>query len=73
MEALALKEDPDSKENVLVNLPQGGLLLGLIDAQSGFIIWAGVAQGEALDNPDTETVKKRLDYAVTELIKQVPK
>ena len=73
MESLELKEDPDTKETVLVNMPQGGLMLALVDAQTGFVIWAGVAQGDALNNPETETVKKRLDYAVTELIKQVPK
>ena len=73
MEALGLKEDPDSKEDVLMNMPQGGLLVAFVDSDSGFAIWAGVATVEIQDNPDADTVKKRLDYAVTQLIKQVPK
>ena len=73
MAALGLKEDPDSKEDMVMNIPQGGLLVALVDSQSGFVIWAGVATADIQDNPDADTVKKRLDYAVTQLIKQVPK
>jgi uncharacterized protein YceK len=73
MAALGLKEDPDSKEDVLTSIPQGGLLVAFVDNDSGFVIWAGVATGNVHDKPDAQTVKKRLDYAVTQLIKQVPK
>ncbi len=73
MEALGLKEDPETKEDVVVNLPQGGLLVAFVDAETGFVIWAGAATGEIQDKPAAETVKKRLDYAVTQMIKQVPK
>ena len=73
MEALDLKEDPASKEKFLTNVPQGGLLVAFVDSASGFVIWAGVASGEVQDDLDVETVQKRLEYAVKQLIKRIPK
>lgn len=73
MDALDLKEDPDSKEKFLTIVPQGGLVVAFVDSDTGFVIWAGVAAGEVQDDPDAETVQKRLEYAVKELIKQIPK
>jgi len=73
MEALGLKVDPKTKIDMLENVPQGGLLVVLVDSKSGFVIWVGVATGEVQQNPDTETIKARLDYAVTQLFKKLPK
>ena len=73
MEALGLKVDPKTKIDMLENVPQGGLLVVLVDSKSGFVIWAGMATGEVQQNPDTETIKARLDYAVTQLFKKLPK
>jgi hypothetical protein len=73
MDALGLKENPDSDILDLKNVPQGGLLVVLVDADSGFVIWAGIATGNAQEQPDTERAKGRLDYAVTELFKKLPK
>ena len=73
MEALDLKEDPDTKMDVLANVPQGGLVLVFVDAESGFVSWVGVATGDVQDETDDETIKKRLDYAVDQLIKKLPK
>jgi len=73
MEALGLKVDPKTKIDMLENIPQGGLLVVLVDSKSGFVIWAGMATGEVQQNPDTETIKARLDYAVTQLFKKLPK
>lgn len=73
MEALSLKEDPDSKMKILKNVPQGGLVLALIDSESGFVIWVGVVTAELQQNPDAKMAKARLDYAVTRLIKKIPK
>ena len=73
MEALGLKVDTKTKMDMLENVPQGGLVIVMIDGESGFVIWVGVATAELQENPDTQTVKARLDYAVTQLLKKLPK
>jgi len=73
MAALGVKEDPDSKANVLANVPQSGLVLVMVDNATGYAAWLGVAEGEVQDNPDDKTIKKRLDYAVNQMIKKMPK
>lgn len=72
MAALKVKEDPQTKLSTLENVPQGALLLVLVDADSGFVIWASTASAE-IKNLDPETTKKRLDYAITQMFKQLPK
>jgi hypothetical protein len=73
MEALGLKVDPGTKMELLKNVPQGGLAILALDSQSGLIIWVGVATAEIQERPDSRTVKARLDYAVTRLLKKLPK
>lgn len=73
MQALELKVDPASKIDTVEHVPQGGLVVVLMDAESGFVIWAGVASAEVQETPDTRTVKARIDYAVTQLLKRLPK
>jgi hypothetical protein len=73
MANLKLKVDPETKMNMLSNVPAAGLLVVLVDRQSGFTKWAGVATAEIQKNPSTRTAKGRLDYAVTELFKKLPK
>ena len=73
MDALELKVDPESKIDMLVSMPQGGLLVILVDGQSGFVIWAGAATAEIQQSPTAKTVKARLDYAVTQLFRKLPK
>jgi uncharacterized protein YceK len=73
MEALGLRVDPGTEMELVDNMPQGGLLVVLIDSQSGFVVWAGVATAEIQESPDPKTVKARLDYAVTRLFGKLPK
>ena len=73
MDALELKMDPESKIEALVNVPRGGLVIALVDGESGFVIWMGVATAEIQQSPDAKTVKARLDYAVTQLFRKLPK
>lgn len=72
MDALELKVDPETKMEMLTNVPQGGIVVPLIDGKTGVVIWVGVASGEVQEKPTPETVKKRLDYAVTQLFKKLP-
>jgi len=59
--------------DMLQNVPQGGLVIVLVDSGSGFVIWVGVATSEIQENPDAQTVKAPLDYAVTQLFKKLPR
>ncbi len=73
MDALELQVDPETKINTLENVPRGGLVIALVDSESGFVIWVGVATADVLERPDAKTVKARLDYAVTQLLRKLPK
>lgn len=73
METLGLKADPKTTMDMFENVPQGGLAVILVDSRSGFVIWIGVATAEIQESPDTQTVKARLDYAVTQMFKKLPK
>jgi len=71
MEALKLKQDPETTITTLENVPQAGLVVALIDAQTGFVTWVGVATGE-IRNLDEASSKKRLEYAVKNMFKLLP-
>ncbi len=73
MDALGLKVDPETKKDLLENVPQGGLAVVLADSETGIAIWVGIATAEIQENPDNATVKARLDYAVTRMFKKLPR
>lgn len=73
MKAMELKIEPETKIESLVEAPTGGLIIALVDAESGFIIWTGLAVADVLETPDLAASKARLDYAVKALFKQLPK
>ena len=70
MASMEIDIDPNSDLIVLENVPMGALTVILIDANSGLAIWAGVATAEIQQSPDQDTIKKRLDFAVTGMFKQ---
>lgn len=72
MDALKLKQNPDTKITTLENVPQAGLIVVLIDPQTEFVTWIGVATGEVKGH-DEATAKKRLEYVVKNMFKQLPK
>jgi len=72
-EALKLKIDPKTKMEVAEDVPAGGLLVVLVDSNTGYLVWAGIATAELMEKPDTKTAKARLDYAVTKMLKEMPK
>ncbi len=72
MDALKLKENPETKISVLKSVPGGALLLVLIDARSTDAVWAGLATAELQQGMDMETRKKRLDYVITNMLKELP-
>ena len=68
----AAKEDPDTKMQMLVDMPQAGLVIGFIDADTGYLIWVGVAEGDAVADRDLDDTRQRLEYAVKKMFKQIP-
>ena len=71
MAALKVKQNPQSKLKTLENVPQTGMVVLLIDPDTGFVIWAGVATAE-FKNLAPEVAKQRLYYAVNQMFKQLP-
>lgn len=72
MDALDVKVDPESKLETLVNTPQGGIIVVLVDSQTRYVIWVGAATAEVQNRPDTETAKARLNYAITQMFEKLP-
>jgi len=66
MDAVKSKLDKNGKE-VLEKSPEAALVLLLVDADSGSIIWMSTAEGEAKGG-SADDVKKRLDFAVKEML-----
>lgn len=73
MDAMTIKEDPDSKMELLQNIPQSALTIIMIDGKTREPVWIGLATGEALAKGDANLAKKRLDYAVSEIFDEFPK
>ena len=72
MAAMREEIDPESNIAALQNVPEGAITVVLIDAATGFAVWAGLATGEIQENPEADVVKQRLDYAVSEMFKLLP-
>ncbi|WP_428357791.1 DUF4136 domain-containing protein [Methyloprofundus sp.] len=69
MQALKLKNDPDSKLAVLTNVPDAALMVVLIDTATNNIIWISKAEAEIQQHDSKEIVLKRIDYTITEMFK----
>lgn len=69
MEALGLKEDPETKKQVITKVPKAALVVALIDANTGYTVWLGQAQGEVQKQQTIENIRARIDYAITEIFK----
>ncbi len=71
MESMKLKADPDSKLESLQNVPEAALVVILIDVATENVIWLGKAEGEVQKGADQEQVRKRIDYAITTMFKEL--
>ena len=72
MEALQEKIDPQTRMKTIQNVPQGGLVIALVDSGTGYVVWVATATADIRNLP-SDQVQQRLDYAVTQMIKQLPK
>ncbi|NNJ95068.1 MAG: DUF4136 domain-containing protein [Halobacteria archaeon] len=73
MTALGLKQDPETKEKLLANIPKAALVVALIDADTGYVVWIAEAAGQVQEQPDAATVRARLEYAIGEMFRLLPK
>ena len=69
MEALELKENKETQLQVLKNVPTGSLVVVLIDGVTGNPVWASAAVANVQQEISSDDVRKRLDYAVTQMFK----
>ena len=73
MDNLRVKVDPKTNIRHLENVPKGALVVVLVDSDTGYVIWMGTATGDVQQQPNQEMVRKRLDYAVTQMVKKLPR
>ena len=69
MDAMKLKDDPDTQGNVLENVPRGALVVALINVETGYVVWRGLAKADIDEGASSEVVRERLDYAVSKMFK----
>lgn len=68
-EAVKIKLDKNGKETIEKS-PEAALVLMLIDAEDGKIIWISTAEAEAKNLPKEER-KKRLEYAISKMLNSI--
>jgi hypothetical protein len=73
MTTLGLKQNPETQQKLLENVPKAALVVALIDADSGYVIWIGEAVGEVQEQADEATVRARIEYAIKEMFRRLPK
>jgi len=66
------KENPDKSFKTIEAAPKGALVILMVDAQTGIVIWASTARADIQGNTG-ETAKNRLKYAVKSMIGSLPK
>ena len=69
METMQLKDDPETQGDILDNIPQGALVVALINVETGYVVWLGLAKADIVEGASSELVRKRLDYAVSKMFK----
>lgn len=73
MTTLGLKQNPETRETLLANIPSAALVVALVDADTGYVIWVAEAVGEVQQQADEATVRARIDYAISEMFRLLPK
>ena len=68
-----LKLDEETKIELKKTIPQAGLVVVLTEVKSGKVVWLGIATGNVQEQRTAELVRQRLDFAVTEMFKELPK
>jgi hypothetical protein len=69
MDAMQLKDDPNTAGDVLENVPQGALVVALINVETGYVVWIGHAKANITEGASADLIRNRLDYAVSNMFK----
>ncbi|NOQ15536.1 MAG: DUF4136 domain-containing protein [Methyloprofundus sp.] len=72
MDNQELKLDEETKIELKKTIPKAGLAVILTEVKSGKVVWVGVATGDVQKERTAELVRQRLDFALTEMFKQLP-
>jgi uncharacterized protein involved in high-affinity Fe2+ transport len=72
MSNVEYKENPDKSFKTLEAAPKGALVILMVDAQTGVVIWASSAKADIQGNKG-DNAKSRLKYAVESMIASLPK
>lgn len=67
--ALELKEDPSKNKEIVQTVPRAALVVALVDANTGYVVWFGSAEGYAQHQRSIDDIRTRIDYAITEIFK----
>lgn len=64
---MELKEDPATGNKGLSRAPKSALVIALTDASTGYLVWLGYASADAQQQQTIETIRARIDYAVSKI------
>ena len=67
---MELKEDPATQDKMLTNVPKAALVIALIDANTGYVVWLGFASAEVQEQQTIENIRARIDYAVSQIFRR---
>ena len=67
MTSLELIENADSEEKILTNVPKASLVVALVDADTGYTVWMGFAEGRVQQQQSIDNIHARIKYAVSEI------
>jgi hypothetical protein len=78
MDARKFKMNPETKMKEMKDVAKAALVVVLVDMRTGFIVWMGeasrsaekTASGENVVD-DNETIRKRINYAISGMFKQL--
>jgi len=72
MANIEYKENPSKSFKTLEAAPKGALIILMVDAQTGVVIWASSAKGDIQGNTG-DVAKQRLAFAVKSMLGSLPK
>jgi len=72
MTNIEYKENPEQSFKSIEAAPKGALVILMVDAQTGIVIWSSTARADIQGNTG-EAAKNRLKYAIKSMIGSLPK
>ncbi|MDJ0778329.1 MAG: DUF4136 domain-containing protein [Gammaproteobacteria bacterium] len=73
MANIEVQIEPESELEKYSSVPKGALAILLIDGRTQRAIWGGVATANVQQDLDQETSRKRLQYVIKTMFKDLPK